>query len=358
MTNKLKKVLVAVFALCFALVGGAFIGKYLQTQNKPDTTIKTEKTSKDFTWGTTVRPYALTDKTHPYQSSDLEQQFKYVRDLFGQNGCVRANIENDTKVNDDLVNYKEKYEMCLYLILEEIKDFNLDINYEQQADQLAQKIVAKYKGKIEYYQLANELSGVMVDLSGNNTETMDAGYGLSIDKNRYENVLHYTRRLSQEIRRLDPDAKIVITGHWILINPILQLIRDGVDADIVGWNWGSGMSDNPGIMEVDGYGLVDIPQIVKDTGKKFWIVEANYDDGSTGEKEQEQASYIKTIAERASFSPNISGYFHFILTDTRETGPGSNLGLVKLNKLSNGSDSFRSTKPAYNVLKSVAAKSQ
>ena len=170
-------------------------------------------------------------------------------------------------INDQLVKNKEKYGLRLYLILEEIKDFDQNINYEKSASDFAQKIVARYKGKVDYYQLSNELSGVVYAEPSEPGEKLDAGYGLVMNKNRYEHVRRYATTLSREIRRLDPNAKIVITGHWVLINPVLELIKDGGQADIIGWNWGTGMGEIPGVKNIDNYAMMDIPKMAKSKGK-------------------------------------------------------------------------------------------
>lgn len=348
-------VLVLVFASVAGIIAGTIIRNFKNKSREPQTVQTAQLLGKKFVWGATVRPYILNQNASDFKSDQLEQQFKYIRDLFPQNACVRANVEGDMYVNDMLVGYKEKYHLQLYLILEEIKDFNPNINYEKRADDLAQRIVARYKGKVDYYQLSNELTGAVYSKADDTGEKMDAGYGLTIDKNRYEHVKRYTAQLSRKIRELDPEAKIVITGNWVLIQPILQLIKEGVDTDIIGWNWGSELGSEPAIKNIDNYGKMDIPQMVKKAGKSFMIIEANNRDGSMNGRESEQAAYIKTLAQNSYNNPNTFGYFHFILTDGITNEAMSNLGLVKTAKSENGGYKFSELKPAYNILKSFAS---
>lgn len=307
---------------------------------------------KDYTmtWGATIRPYAL--NSNPEQS--IDQQFKYITELFPKDVCVRANLESDMAINDKLVAAKEKYNTRLYLILEENINFNEKLDYEQKARLLAEKVVSQYKGKVEYYQLMNEVTGVMFSKANDTGKKLDAGYGLTVDKTRYDNVLSYTKTLSEEIRRIDPRARIILTGNWVLIDPVLDMIKSGVEADIIGWNWGSGLSDKPGIIDIDNYGTLDIPAKVQAAGKKFWLIEANRDDGSLGGKESEQADYIKTLATVTRDSGNVQGYFHFTLTDSTEKGAIGALGLIKVQKSGNGW-MFDGKKPAFDALKQVAA---
>lgn len=307
---------------------------------------------KDYimTWGATIRPYTL--GSDPQQS--IDQQFKFITELFPKNVCVRANIEPDMAVNDMLVNAKEKYNTRLYLILEENIDFNQTQNYEEKAQLLADKIVSRYKGKVEYYQLMNEVTGVIFSKADDKGEKIDAGYGLTVDKVRYDNVLTYTKALSEAVRKADPHARIILTGNWVLIDPVLSLVKSGVDTDIIGWNWGSGLSDKPGIIDIDNYGTLDIPAKVKEMGKKFWLIEANRDDGSYKGKETEQAQYIQTLATAARDNTDVQGYFHFTLTDSTEEGAAGALGLIKIQK-SGAGWAFDGKKPAFDTLKQVAA---
>jgi len=356
----MKKILLIVLVMAMAVTIGVMIGIILQSRREATPPPVSDESvaalqGKQFVWGATVRPFVIRKPNEPFNRDSIDKQFKYVKDLFPVNGCVRANIEGDPKINDILVENAQKYNLQLYLILEEIKDFNPDINYEQKAADLAQKIVARYKGKVAYYQLSNELSGVVFSQPNEKGETMDGGYGLKIDKNRYEHVKRYAIALSKAIRSLDPDAKIVISGHWVLIKPILQLINEGVSADIIGWNWGTSLGEEAGSKNIDNYGLMDIPKMAKAAGKDFMIIEANRDDGSMNGKESEQASYIKKLSQSAYNNPNISGYFHFILTDGIENQPGSYLGLIKVKQDQNGSFVFGELKPSYNILRNFAA---
>jgi hypothetical protein len=349
--NKGKKIMIGLALLFFSIlmVGSAYI-YVTRSSAKRDTAYS----RSDFLWGATVRPFATTQPNEELKIGDLKSQFGFVQDLFADRSVVRANIEEDTKANDALVAMKEKYNTKLYLILEQVKDFNQDIDYEAAARQFAQPIVEKYKGKVDYYQLSNELTGVVYQQPGEGGETLDAGYGLNMNKKRYENVRTYVLTMSEIIRETDPNAKIVITGHWVLIKPIQDLINDGVQADIIGWNWGPDMGEQAGVKDIDHYGKMDLPQIASDMGKKFWIVEANYTDGSANKSEVKQANYIRKLAKSSYDNPLIGAYMHYILTDSLDDGPAGQLGLVKIGKNKNGGYSFAAKKPAYYGLKSIA----
>lgn len=314
-------------------------------------TLQSSTVDTSMVWGATIRPYALSGRAE----YSTEKQFQYITELYrGGNVCVRANVEKNMKINDLLVAMKQKYKTKLYLVLEEDIDFNDRQDYAKKAQSFAKKIVTRYKGQVEYYQLMNEITGIVFSKADDKGEKLDAGYGLTMDKNRYENVLAYTKALSASVRKIDPKAQIIISGNWVLINPVLQLIKDGVDVDIVGWNWGSGVSDKPGIVQIDKYGTLNMPYKVHSAGKKFWIVESNRDDGSMGGKEQDQADYITKLAKAAKRDKYISGYFHFILTDTSESGPAGQLGLIKVSQ-KDGKWSFGAKKPSFTALKKAAS---
>lgn len=346
--NIMKKFGLTLLVISIAVLAGIVGGKYLLS--KKVGADSPQKSSREFVWGATIRAYALADNDHAFSQDSFSQQFKFITDIFAKNGCVRANVEKDVAMNDLTVKMAKENNLKLYFVMEDIKDFNQDIDYASAAREFTSKIVPRYKGDVQYYQLSNELSGVVYSQPGEKGEAIDAGYGLKMNKKRYENVKTYTKAMSEYIRENDPNAKIVISGHWVLIDPIVKLIKDGVQADIIGWNWGSGISDDPGVKQIDNYGTMDLPKIASDLNKQFWIVEANKDDGSMNGKEVEQASYIEMLSQKAYQNPMISGYFHFILTDTVEPGPVGQQGLVKVQ---NGQ--FGTKKKAYSRLKAVAS---
>lgn len=357
----MKKFLISIVVVAMSLSVGYFGGIFLLSKYKFNKVKNTEPVQiqqagvvatyqrNDFAWGATLRPYALTREGETLNQDDLEQQFKFIKDLFPNNPCIRVNIEKDTKTNDLVVELAQKYNVKLYFVLEDIKDFNQKTDYQKEALNFLEQIIPRYKGKVAYYQLSNELSGVVFSKPEDKGEKIDAGYGLSMDKNRYDNTYIYVKTMSDYIRQHDPEAQIIISGHWVLINPILKFINDGVDVDIVGWNWGSGLSNEPGVKLIDQYGEMNLPEIVADLGKEFWIVEANRDDGSMYGKDKEQADYIKMLSQKAYSNPKVKGYFHFLLTDTVETGTVGQLGLIKIKN-----NKFYSYKKAYSELKKVA----
>jgi len=347
-------VLIVLGALATIVINGYNI--YLlksksKTQSTATTAPPTAPASPSFVWGATIRPFALNSGK---PATSIDQQFKYVTELFPKGACVRANVETSEKVNDAIIAAKKKYNTTLYIVLEEKMNFDDQQDYKKMAQDFAEKIVGRYKDQVEYYQLMNEVSGVVYSKDDEKGDKLDAGYGLKMNKNRYENVLTYTKAMSNTIRKIDPRAKIILSGHWVLIKPVLQLIKDGVDVDIVGWNWGSGLSNNPGVIEIGDYGVLNIPVEVHKIRKKFWIVEANRDDGSVGGKEQDQASTIASLATVAKSNKYITGYFHFVLTDTRDEGPAGQLGLVTITQKGDAWV-FGAKKPAFSALQKAAA---
>lgn len=357
MQNK-KIVFLAMFAMIAVFFSGCGCKK---NQNINETIIEdlSKENIDQMVWGATIRPFALKDTNSSYKDEDLEKQFKYLSDLFGDKACARANVETNMSLNDKIVEYSEEYNVDTYFVLE---DHNVDFNdpsfdFESSAENFAKKFTSRYKGKVRYYQLANEITGTVYQAATDSGETINAGYGLKANKNRFDNVSKYVKAMAKEIRSSDPEAKIIISGHWVLDQPIIDLINDGLDVDIVGWNWGSGLSDEPGVKYIDeNYGTVNLPKTFTDLGKEFWLVEANYDDGSMENKEQEQADYIELIASKSAKNSDITGYFHFILTESADKGknlPMGYLGLVEINQDPSGEWSYGNVKPAYRVLKEL-----
>lgn len=129
--------------------------------------------------------------------------------------------------------------------------------------------------------------------------------------------------MSRAIRENDSEAKIVLSGHWILYGVIAKLIKDGVDFDILGWAWYA--SDDDDVTKrgtPDGKSTINLVEELAKFGKTNWIIESNLDDGTyskDGKTEQqmeaEQAVFIEKFVPKVLKSGYFSGYFFFTLFD-------------------------------------------
>lgn len=332
-------VLVAIFSL-----GMIFYQKEIKSNLKPRKMI-----------GATIRPFALSTESvtaDPYLS--IDQEMKFLVKL-GAN-AARFNDEPADGVTSYAVDSAIKNKLTPILILEPMDapiDFNnKDLDFYSLGYNYALKKAKEYKGRVKYYQLANEVSGTTASKADDSGEQLSNRFNLKYNKNRYLNVRNYLIGLSSGVTQVDPTAKKIITGHWVLVDVIKYLIKDGVNFEIVGWDWYSDMGDNVHERLTDeGYKL-DLAATIKSWGKELWLVEVNREGGSFGGKAAEQAEYIQRFATTVLPDDDVKGFLIFSLTDslTNPDDPVSSLGLIKGDRDSLG---FSEYKPAFSALQKV-----
>lgn len=308
--------------------------------------------AKQLQWGAVIRPFAI-EKADPFETT--KKQFDLLEDL-GAN-AVRANIESNDELNDFIVAEAKKRNIEVVLILEKHDvDYNDSGDFTAEGASFAKPYVERYKGKVNYYQLTNEITGTTFRQPGDSGPTLRNRDGSLFDATRYANVRDFIKGESDMVAKIDPKAKRIISGNSNLVD-IFQMIKDdGVKYEIIGWDWYSDLGDNVANKEIDGKAF-NYPEFAKSLGKEFWLVEVNRNDGSFEGKEKEQAEYIAKMADNA-WSNNVGGFFVHMLTDFQplhDQGIG-HLGLVNLKENANGPWEIGGAKPAFNAYKAKIGK--
>lgn len=152
----------------------------------------------------------------------------------------------------------------------------------------AKTLAARYKGKITYWELDNELDNFCMihkgEIDRNGVEWL---YGDSNgDKpelfydGRYQKVLAELRGLHEGIKAGNPKAKTMVnSGGWLHYGFMIRLIEeDKLPFDILAWHWYSDMGDMTKVM-----GKIDVYSIIKGFGKPIWLTEINRRTGSMGD---------------------------------------------------------------------------
>lgn len=309
-----------------------------------------EEQKKKFQVGVVLRPYALTVKTPiPEKWADpkktIEQEISFAKELAVSH--LRANLEKEEDLNDYIVEKTAEEGFLLTLIIDpEFKgDFYKTATYDL-GYKLGKEIASRYQEKIPFYQLANEASGVTIKKGF-------PGYDEShYDAQKYKVFKDWVKGLSEGVKAGDPKAKRIISANWQGTAVLEMLERDGVEFEIIGWNWFSDMGDIFN-QEYEGKSHNIPKEISQKLKKDFWIVESNFQGGSFKGKEKEQAEYLAKFIEEVRKSPDVKGLFIFTLTDIAEINNKSegNLGLVKVKENPDGTWSFAAKKPAFEALK-------
>lgn len=311
-------------------------------------------------WGAVIRPFALDVAGQPTTwQKGIPEQLDLVKAMGGT--LIRANVESNIGVMDAVVNGARERNLDVLLILEVAGDnpvLKNEIKNEQlytMGKDLGREWASRYKGKVAYYQLANEVSGTAARRPEDKGPTLDNRYDLKFDKNRAERVAEYERGLADGVKQGDSNAKRMITGHWVLVDIIPYLIEKGVNFEIVGWDWYSDMGIDPAKTHIDDQPDLDLPGTFIALGKDFWLAEVNKEAGSFKGTAGKQAEYLKSVANVVAASPAIQGMVVHMLPDmASEQGEDTGeLGLVPVTQSSDKTWSFGTPKPAYTALREI-----
>jgi hypothetical protein len=368
--------------LALALVVGYYTGTILrlsrakarvsdiQTPATPSP-VPTITRTTGFIWGAQGGAYVLNNIKDTYHKENVDLQISKAKEL-GLN-LLRANLEittnespytltfNDSD-NDDFINRVSKSRLDLLLVLDpDITKTVGKTDYYKEGYRMGSYAAKRYKGKIKYYQIANEISGTIVKKPETQGELIKGANNIEYSKEMYDVTLNWLKGMSKGIRENDPNAKIVLSGHWILYDIFPMLIKDGADFDILGWSWYSEDGTDPTSREYNYGDHFNLAKKLKDIKKDVWIVETNSSGGSKGknlslaEGAQAQADFF------GKFLPKIysSGYFNGLIVYTLFDNPNSALvgneadshfGLVGA-EISGGKVAPTVEKPAFETLK-------
>ncbi|MFA6082433.1 MAG: hypothetical protein WC773_03410 [Patescibacteria group bacterium] len=296
----------------------------------------------DFHWGAQLRAYNLStfDAAEVHQS--IADQIALAKEL--KLTDIRANIEASDVVNDDFVNQTIAAGLNPVVIIEpnySVAGFN-----RQSAYDYAYKYALRYKGKVHYYQLANEASGVTLKPTHGGDKTDD------YDVAKYQAFKELLLGFSEGVYAADPAAKRIISSNWVGVAVIDKLITDQVKFEVIGWNWYSSMG-NDLIVKASGNTL-NIPEYLKKYGKPIWVVELNRTEGTLDGNLSAQSDFLYTFINNTLSHNNINGIFVYLLTDQcAELSKGvGNMGIVKLIK-SGTTCTLGDKKPAFTTYKNI-----
>lgn len=369
MKSAYTKVLIFVAVVCASAVGGIYIG--LLTENRAQNENIPEKSAREvFAWGVNTSPYQIDG----YYPKTALRQIDLMKKL-GVN-TVRMMLERDVQLDPFKITYHEKYNDDF---INKLNEANLDValvldgdiigtakpGFDQEAEgyKLGSYAASRYQGKVKYYQISNEITGTVVKPSDPEFkgELMEGKYGLQYSADRYRSALGWLSGMSKGIRECDPEAKIIVSGHWILYDIVERMIKEGLDFDILGWAWYSTDGLDITSKEIEGQN-VNLFRILNGLGKSVWIIESNYDHGSYNESdpnqgEIDQAQFFQEFLDRNLKLGLFKGYFVYSMFDdpsfaSKAPERDGHWGLVSVTKGSGGHPDF-TPKKAYSTYQHI-----
>jgi len=232
--NMWKKVLIILLFL-LGLTAGVLIYKYSGKTSEPVSSMPNVQGNvvKDlahynepFQWGALMRPYALGSENYP---QSWEEQIAIAKQL--GIGWGRVNWESDSTLerNDDIVNRLLKQNMNIVLVIEKATDSPDDY---QSGYNDGVKIATRYKGKIRFYQLMNEISAQVT-----NSATSGGQKESDYDEAKYQKVTAYLKGLSDGITKADSNAWMIVPIAYTQTGFIDKILQDNIKFDIIGVDW-------------------------------------------------------------------------------------------------------------------------
>jgi hypothetical protein len=337
---------VFVFALCFGL-GLGRLGA-----------------AEPFHWGVNGHPVSQ----EGYWQVPLDQQLDLVSELGA--GWYRCDVsagafQASTARLDELLAGAEKRRLRLLPVLLPSETFWHDKasleEIREGAAAFAKSIVARYRGRITHWELANELDAYAMLRQGETGRdgklwqwegSPEGSSAEDYHQGRYERARALIQGLHEGVKAADATAfTLVNTAGWLHHGFIERLVReDRVPFDILAWHWYSEMGD---ITRVQG--KLDLVTLLKGYGKPLWITEINRRDGSKGGSEKEAADYLTTVARQMRDHPAIDAFFVYELLDEPYFGEAgeSDYGLVRLTRRPGADWHAGARKPAFEALKSA-----
>lgn len=343
----MKNFFIVLFVLVLVGAGGYFGWRYYQSQANVSPNLN--KKTNSFVWGVTARPHAI----NKYNTKDWTKLVGYAKDL-GVN-YVRLNWESDVrdpmKFNKATISEIEKQGMKPYVVITQTGDMTKSADPYTDGYNRAYTITKAVKGRVDYYQLENEITSWSLkgaEFSGDKAD--------QYDETKSQKIIQWLKGTNAGVKAGDPEAKTVVAGQWIQYS-FLQMIADGgVDYDIIGWDWFSDMGLIQDNKLDDGSNIMDK---LKTFNKPIMLVEVGQrPDGSTMDQDK-QAKYISDMAEWAHGSGLIKGFFAFELTDGIPVSakiPIEVYGLVEAKRLSTGKGAIVGPRKAYATYKDIIAK--
>jgi len=348
----MKSFLIIALALIIGAGGGYFAWKYFDNKAFPSFTQKKEVTLENyeepFMWGINVNP-------SPVRNYSLEmwaKQTGYVTDLGVK--WIRLvfdyNAADKFKIFDQMIDYAQSQGVNVLLSLDSSEPVTSLGNAYDDGYKVGSDVAEHYKGKIRYYQVLNEVGGTVIKGAQYSGEDES-----DFDLEKYEKVRDWSKGAITAIRKIDPSANIVMDFHWTHYAIVDMLLRDGLDFDILGWNWYADMKMMGDKKLSDGTLLVD--KIIS-YNKPVILAEVNGSPAKGQANQTDQADFLQEMADWAYHSGFIKGFYVHELVDSAPTPSRETnyFGIISFKKSSDGGYTFGEPKKAFEVYQAIIAK--
>lgn len=306
-----------------------------ESKNEDEIPAYAEITAPDygggFQWGVTMRPNAIGSYTQAYWNAQIDK----AKELGVNYARVNwdYNVGNTFSYTDKIIGQLKDNGIEPYLIIEHNPRDGFSNLYQNGYDD-GNSIASYYKGKINIYQMDNEVGAQAIK-----DPTFSGVNEWDFDDEKYQKIKEYVRGLSDGINAADPSATKVVTISWMHTGFLDKLENDDINYDMIGIDWYDWMG-NFFTRKISNSRTLF--QKLKSFGKPIVFAEINSlpkEDPETGQKtvvdEEYQANFIRTHAELSWENRRwIKGFYVLELVDNILIDPKylEYYGLVKVTK--------------------------
>lgn len=344
----MKKIIVSILVIATAIAAGVFCGKYFkQTKEDVQPNPTTTSSANKILWGISVNAYP----TGPHLPETLERVTSQINDLGVS--IIRYTFPSwdkpDPFIFTDTVMERWKNEPFEIVMAFQPNIDYIDMKdpYQEGYDQ-ANKLAARYP-QVSYFQMGNEPGNHALKPSWSGA-TED-----SYETAKYSAVSAWLKGASDAISVNDKSAKKIVTGNWLGAAFCEKLVDDGINFDIIGWDWFGETQHDIFVTKADGDDVTILERLNK-TGKDIWLTET----GISGSDKKAQAAYISDFAKKAAKYSYVKAVFVGVFFDQSHLDgtSGQNDGIYSIEKNADGSFKFAQPKPAYRTYKKIISDSK
>ncbi len=298
--------------------GTAYLKVYLRSDARIggsawfDDVILTQAYRDGFLWG--VNGHADTTNSYVYPRNQLDLQMSKAAAL--GSGIYRINLSPyynaasqtyDWSYLDEVVNTAYDKGMKIMLVLYDGLGGEYDTAYYWNR---GRDLALRYKGKIAYYQMGNEL-----DIACILGSQYDGSAFWMYNADKYATLRNRLKALSEGLHAGDPYVKRVVNIGWMHTGFLEQLNADGVQWEVNALDWYWDMGNMMTVLNK----MQTYPQ------QEILIAETNINDGTMAVTEKQQADYIVQTAKKIYYQApsKVKGFIVYELFDETLANPDS-----------------------------------
>lgn len=158
----------------------------------------------------------------------------------------------------------------------------------------------KYGQSLDYYELGSQLESKLI-----NSSAVDGSSSSHYDQAKFKVLAAFLKGMNEGIKANDKGAKTIINATWKHYAYLQMLENEGINFDVVGYNWYSNMGSEAAIS-------AKLASLFK---KPIWFTGIFFKNGTYGNTEEDQKEWINNFIVRVKPNPSVKAVFIYELLD-------------------------------------------